>query len=456
LAERPGGTPCAVAAGKIAIDPELGRIQYGPGVTPPGDLRVSYRYGSPAEMGGGAYDRSTNIVAPVATGPSFTAIVGSEYLTLEDAVTAWNQQPAGTAGTIVLPSFEAYTINLTGANAIQIPAESQLLIAAAEDPSVGAAPQWINACVTLRGDIEVTGLPAPLLPDGDATPVGQLQISGIWLAGRIQVIGDPCCVVIQDSTLIPGVAPCIGGTAIGSTVCLTRGISGPIALPASCSVRVTDSIVDSGSPRRVAFAGPDLAAPGAGLHIENSTVIGRLWAEVIRLASNTIFYARPSRKDPWAAPVQARRRQVGCVRFCSLPWNSITPRRYECLPPDAASEAALLPSFITLRFGQPGYCLLSGDAPLAIWKGADNGSQIGVYFAIQETEAVTNVQIRSEEYLPANLERGVFLIPSRPAEGVRRPWPYAYRYGSAQHPADCCDEEEDDDLRFIGIGATLI
>jgi hypothetical protein len=66
-----------------------------------------------------------------------------------------------------------------------------------------------------------------------------------------------------------------------------------------------------------------------------------------------------------------------------------------------------------LRFSQPGYCLLSGDVPMAIWKGADNGSQMGVYLGIQETEAVTNVQIRSLEYLPANLERGVFLIPSR-------------------------------------------
>ena len=63
--------------------------------------------------------------------------------------------------------------------------------------------------------------------------------------------------------------------------------------------------------------------------------------------------------------------------------------------------------------------------PLAIWKGADNGSQIGVYQQIQETEAVTNVQIRSTEFLPANLERGVFLIPSRPEiEKIEEPVPY--------------------------------
>ena len=40
---------------------------------------------------------------------------------------------------------------------------------------------------------------------------------------------------------------------------------------------------------------------------------------------------------------------------------------------------------------------------MAIWKGADNGSQMGVFYQIQETEAVTNIQIRSAEYMPANL-----------------------------------------------------
>ena len=36
---------------------------------------------------------------------------------------------------------------------------------------------------------------------------------------------------------------------------------------------------------------------------------------------------------------RAARVQVGCVRFCWLPADSITPRKYECLPPDSASQA---------------------------------------------------------------------------------------------------------------------
>ncbi len=210
---------------------------------------------------------------------------------------------------------------------------------------------------------------------------------------------------------------------------MSRVITGPIALPSSCSARIFQSIVDGGSPFCPAFAGQDLASAGATLHIENSTVVGRVWTTLMRLASNTIFWATLGKRDPWKAPVWAGQVQTGCVRFCWLPWNSIVPRRYECLPPDAASQPALLPQFISLRFGQPGYCMLSGDVPLSIWKGADNGSQTGVFQPIQETEAVTNIQIRSAEYLPANLECGVFLIPSRPCyEPMEEIAAYGYVY----------------------------
>ncbi len=90
--------------------------------------------------------------------------------------------------------------------------------------------------------------------------------------------------------------------------------------------------------------------------------------------------------------------------------------------------------------------------PVAIWKGADNGSQMGVYYQIQETEAVTNIQIRSAEYLPANLQCGVFLIPSRSI--VEEVPTMEYGKGITQAPPRCsCTVAED--LPF-GIGISLI
>jgi hypothetical protein len=462
LCERPNGGTCTVPSGKIAIDPERGHIRYAADVPLPNSLRVNYSYGAAAAMGGGPYDRTSSIAQPAAS-VTFAAQVGTaEYPTLESAVAAWNAQPAGAAGTILLPGYESYAIDVTGANAIQIASGSQLLIASAEVSS-GSAPLFTRSCATLQGNIQVIGLPLPVLPNGLAAPLGQLQINGIRLAGEIGVLGDSFCLQITDSTLVPGRSftrqgspmfagePSVSGDATGAFLCLTRTISGPIALNASCSVRVAASILDATSPYCVAFAGADLASAGAALHIEDSTVIGRVWTQTMRLASNSIFYARLGRRDPWKAAVWAVRRQVGCVRFCWLPFYSLTPRRYECLPPDSTDEAALEPKFITLRFGEPGYCMLSGDVPLAIWKGASNGSQMGVYLQIQETEAVTNVQIRSQEYLPANLERGVFLIPPRTICGTV-PADHVYGYGTRTGRCRGGTDATDDILSGIGIG----
>ena len=431
----PGGEICTVPSGMIAIDPLLGRIQYAAtGISLPSTLQVSYNYGSPAQFAGGPYDRTASI-SQASSG--FMAIVDSSvvpagytgYSTLQDAVAAWNLLPAGSVGTIVLPNFQAISgIDLTGANAIQIPSQSQLLIASAEVSPGGSPPLWNKSCVTLFGNIEVNAPAAPLNPDGLSDPMGSLQISGVWLSGSINLTGAAACVQLTDCTLVPGISlnpdgsaaqpgtPSVTGSAIGASFCLTRAISGPVSLPASCTVRVCNSIVDAGSASTPALVGPagsgTTPTPGAELHIEDSTAIGKVYAQAIRLASNTIFHSALAASDQWSAAVWANRTQVGCVRFCSLPWSSIVPRRYECLPPDAASEQALAPQFISLRFGDPAYCLLSGDCPVAVWKGADNGSQMGVFLQIQETEAVANIQIRANEYLVANLECGVFLIPS--------------------------------------------
>ena len=106
---------------------------------------------------------------------------------------------------------------------------------------------------------------------------------------------------------------------------------------------------------------------------------------------------------------------------------------------------------MTLRYGDPSYGLLSGEVPLAVWTGADNGSQMGVYKGLEETEAVRNVQLRVPEFLPFNLEAGVFLEPSE-TEFVP-PQPISYGYGARSNP---CGDSLDDELLHIAVGAHLI
>ncbi|MFC4527115.1 hypothetical protein ISN76_10455 [Dyella halodurans] len=467
LADRPNGTWCKVAAGKIAIDPELGRIQYAADLTPPQSLRLSYTYGFPAAIGGGPYDRTATLGQEMPTAhpeqAQFFAQVGTAaFPDLASAVAQWNLLPAGSTGIIVLTGFERYAIDLTGANAILLASGSTLAIAAAVPvPSGGARDMvWNNACVTLRGNITVQGLPPPAMPEGETAPPGQLIVNGLWIEGQLVMGGNAAMIQMSDCTLIPGlgaanpgVSPCEPGVVVGndSTFCMARCISGPIAANVAGSVRVCNSIVDANSPCCVAYAGLDGYSPGADLHIEDSTVIGKVRTRTLQLASNTIFFARLGRHDPWPAALWCSRRQTGCVRFCSLPREAITPRRYECLPPDASSAARFTPSFITLSYGHPAYALLSGVTPIAVWRGADDGSQMGVYHQIQETQAVSNVQIRTPEYLPVMLEAGIFLHPSQP---MLRPAPPAFSY--YHRAASCCGDDDDDSANLPGIGSNLL
>lgn len=469
----PGGSFwCTVPAGKVAIDPELGRIAFAADVSQPKSLLLRYAYGFAASMGGGPYDRSSTLGGLPLEQAAFYATVGSSTPTLESAIADWNTLVAATPasiGIIILPALEQFAVNLTASAAIQLPPGSNLSIVSGV-PIHGGGPSgvtWKHACVTLNGDIEVAAPPAPTETDGTAPAAGQLFINGIWLAGRFSIEGSAATVQFSDCTLVPGLSlnleskpafpgdPSIVVSATEVSLSVVRCITGPIAAGSGGSTRVCSSIVDATSPCFVAYAATDLASAGADLYVEDSTVIGKVHTRTLPLASNTIFNARRPRRDPWPAAIWASRRQTGCVRFCSLPFDSITPRRYNCLPPDAASEAALTPQFITLRFGKPGYALLSGDCPLAVWTGADNGSQIGAFYQAQETEAVRNVQLRAPEYLPVALESGIFLHPSRPITEPRPPVHIDY-YGGAVFVSNCCDEDGSTLEPAHGIGVRLL
>jgi hypothetical protein len=461
LADRPDGSWCTVAPGKIAVDPQLGRIQYAADVPPPASLRVSYYYGFPAPIGGGSYDRSASLTQLDPARADLFAVVGSsQFPTLESAVADWNTG-SGSAGIIVLPGFASLTADLTGPAAVRLPPGSTLaIVAAAPVPADGPRDVlWTGSRVTVTGDIAITGVPGQPGPPDQPTQAGNLLVSGVWLAGQLLVGGtEPVAVQVADCTLVPGLGllpdgeplspgdPSIVVTATGTSLSLNRVVSGPVAADPSGTTRICGSVIDATSPYYVAYGGPDLASAGADLHVEDSTVIGKVHTRTLTLASGSIFHARLGSRDPWPAAVWASRRQAGCVRFCVLPFASITPGRYRCLPPSADAEPTLEPAFVTLRYGQPGYALLSGDVPVAIWTGADNGSQLGAYLQIQETEAVSNVQLRVPEYLPALLEGGIFLHPARQQlELPAVPTAHGYYPRRYDRPADA-----------PGIGAGLI
>jgi hypothetical protein len=465
--------------GTVAIDPELGRLQLAADLPLPAQVQVDYNYGFPAEIGGGPYDRTPNLASLDPSQCNFIAVVGTNTAggpgavgpgvvsTLEEAVAAWNQAPAGSQGLIVLPGYSSFDVNLTGDAAILLPAESQLWIVSAQlHPGGGNSFTYVDSLCTFRGNIEVQGVAEPVGDGGEIPPAGQLSVSGIWLSGSLSVQGGgPATIQLMDCTLVPGIALNSNGTPVSPgqpsvtvpsgevALSLVRCISGPIAASVGGTTRICSSIVDAGSRCAMAYAAQDLASEGADLHIEDSTVIGKVRVRLLELASNTIFLARLAWRESGAA-LWCSRRQAGCVRFCFLPATAITPQTYRCLPPDPTQEDLFLPRFVSLEYGHPSYCLLSTDVPLAVWSGADNGSQMGVYYFLQETEAVRNVQLRAPEFLPFGLEPAIFLVPSL-AE-ILRPLPAPYGSGPHAKPRDPCGYEDEIDLRFIGVGVMLI
>ena len=76
LADFMGGWASA-PAGKVAIDPVLGRIVFADDLPAPGPVTLDYNYGFPAELGGGPYDRTNDVTALNQSGVTWTQMVGA-------------------------------------------------------------------------------------------------------------------------------------------------------------------------------------------------------------------------------------------------------------------------------------------------------------------------------------------------------------------------------------------
>src|SRR5439155_4172587 len=139
--------------------------------------------------------------------------------------------------------------------------------------------------------------------------------------------------------------------------------------------------------------------------LENCTVIGRVAARGLELASNTIFFG---------ASVSVERRQEGCVRFCWLPDGAEVPRQHQCVPrtdTDGAGKKVIVnarPQFVSLRYGDAAYGQLSRSCADAIRRGADDESEMGVYHDLFEPRHEAHLRARLRDYLRFGLEAGVF------------------------------------------------
>ena len=396
LRDVPGGWAheATLDASKISIDPRLGRVLFGSNVS--GPVLATFHSGFSRPIGGGEYKRSpsdvTQGVRLSASGSEalqahLDAIAGGGRLVIEDSLTY--------AETLVFKVDAAAVPGAPGA---------EVVVTARN----GARPLIVSGGNVL---LQI-GARGKLVLDG-------LVISGAELQMAVAA-GDnePRELVLRHCTLVPGLALNTDSSAVSpgapslivdhafTRVTLEQCIVGPLRIDEDATMSLTDCIVDAGSPEAIAYEGTVAGEPGAEMNIQDSTVIGKLHVRLMRLASDTIFFAQLAAGDSWAAPLWVERKQEGCLRFCFTSEGSLLPRHFHCVP--NAQHPRVLPHFTSLRYGDPGYAQLRRATDRAIREGASDGGEIGVMHPLHQPQRETNLRIRLDEYLRFGLRAGIF------------------------------------------------
>src|SRR5262249_10275596 len=145
--------------------------------------------------------------------------------------------------------------------------------------------------------------------------------------------------------------------------------------------------------------------------VVRTTVFGRVCVAAIELGEDSIF----------SAAVGVTRQQVGCLRFCSVAPESVTPRRYHCQPDlveaevrrrfelhrltaaDVAIATArerlrVRPQFTSTRYGTPGYAQLALACAPEIVQGAHDESEMGAFHDLFQAQRAANLRTRLDQY----------------------------------------------------------
>jgi hypothetical protein len=234
-----------------------------------------------------------------------------------------------------------------------------------------------------------------LLADADelATPVvARLVLDGDFDAVTLRQVtldpgGERARATPLEAVAIPFVRLEIEGQV--TRLLIERSITGPIwetnadpALRNAGLIEIRDSVVQSVDPAIAA-----IQTRLAEVRLIRSTVLGRVEVAALH-ATDTIIRGRTRVTDS----------QHGCFRY------SATVREGSVLPPQFESfvPAGGLPAhwFLSRRFGDPDYAMLSSEAPAALSAGGENGADMGVFNARALTVALADLALQVRDLLP--------------------------------------------------------
>jgi hypothetical protein len=425
-----------VPRGRVAIDPELGRLVFPANQRPKRGVWVSYQYGFAADLGGGEYARATPELEGATRYVVHAALPGRDanagwpsghYGSIAAALAAWAQAKSAAPA----HPMHALIIELAESGVYEGSVDLQL--------DAGEAIQ-LRAAERTRPVLRLLDVRAS---QPDALSIGggagsRVLLDGLLIVGRgIEVQGpaeetaataDLCELVIRHCTLVPGWAlhcdcdpkrpgePSVTLDGTRAALRVSHSILGAIAVisPARRGdpplLELCDSIVDATGIERVALGAPDEAVAHVEASFRRCTVIGGVQAHSVALAEDSIF----------ASPLRVLRRQQGCVRFCYVADGSRTPRRFHCQPDlalavvaagDAAGRARarlrVVPQFRSQRYATPHYLRVADGCCAEIRSGASDRSAMGVYHDLYEPQREANLAARLQEYVPAGTDAGI-------------------------------------------------
>jgi hypothetical protein len=426
-----------VPRGRVAVDPERGRLMFPANQRPKRGVWVSYQYGFAADLGGGEYGRVTPelegatryiVHTTLPDSDPNVALAPGHYNSIAAALAAWTQAKAAAPAQQPL---HALIIELAESGVYEGSLDLQL--------DAGEAIQ-LRAAERTRPVLRLLDVRASQ-PDALSISGGagsRVLLDGLMIVGRgIEVQGpveeaaatdDLCELVIRHCTLVPGWAlhcdcdpkrpgePSVTLDGTRAALRVSHSILGAIAVisPAQRGepplLDICDSIVDATGVERVALGAPDEAVAYVEASFRRCTVIGEVQAHGIALAEDSIF----------ASPLRVLRRQQGCVRFCYVPDGSRTPRRFHCQPDLALAAVAagdvtkrvherlrVVPQFRSQRYTTPHYLRLADGCCAEIRSGASDGSAMGVYHNLYEPQREANLVARLQEYVPAGTDAGI-------------------------------------------------
>jgi len=400
---------------ELAIDPTCGRFML---LQPPlAGTRVFasiYFVGLFGPCGASTYDRRATVVsgnaiptigpldgAPAEPGPITGNILPAPPSDVHQFINSKTYQPDSPPGgvysgidelTLQAKNLQRPFIRLTpegGGNRWTFQAAPKLVqtdrrILVLEGLWFGVYPEGLAAQAVADATVSATPVPAVIAIDGVFDQVIIRHCS-------FDPGGEMARTLPTSVMPIPSVQLEITGAV--EEVIIEQSIMGPIReavsavdLCSTAKITVRDSIVQSIIPGTNA-----IETKVAELGIERSTVFGNVVVDRLE-ASETLIQGL----------VQVTDNQHGCFRFSATQDGPtvMLPRQFEShlFTPELPNHF-----FVSRRFGDAGYAQLSQTAPDTIARGAENGSEIGVWSSLLTPIKRDDLKAKVLEFMPFGL-----------------------------------------------------